>query len=78
MSEQKSALEKAVKRELKRPRDEQFRQQLEKHRAFKERMRAAGVEYGDKFSIPLMARLGHAGSRRFQRSRQSAKLAADG
>lgn len=59
MSEQQSALEKAVKRELGRDRDSRFRDQLEKHRAFKERMRAAGVEYGDKFSIPLMSRLGH-------------------
>jgi hypothetical protein len=36
-----------------------FRNQLEKHREFKEKMRAAGYEYGDSYAIPLMARLGH-------------------
>jgi hypothetical protein len=51
----------AVERERKRPRNqsESFRRQIEKNKEFKERMRAAGVEYGDKFTIPLMSRLGH-------------------
>lgn len=43
----------------KEERGKAFNEQLERHRKFKERMRAAGVEYGDKFTIPLMTRLGH-------------------
>ncbi len=37
----------------------EFRDQLERNKEFKEKMHKAGVEYGDKYSIPLMARLGH-------------------
>ena len=45
--------------ERSRERDEEFREQLAKYKEFKERMKAAGVEYGDKYQIPLMSRLGH-------------------
>lgn len=43
----------------KREHGREFAEQIERHRKFKEKMREAGVEYGDKFEIPLMSRLGH-------------------
>lgn len=39
-------------------RSKEFVEQIQRYNEFKERMRKAGVEYGDKFSIPLMSRLG--------------------
>jgi len=37
----------------------EFRDQINSYEQFKSRMKDAGVEYGEKFSIPLMSRLGH-------------------
>ena len=39
-------------------RSKEFVEQIQRYNEFKERMRKAGVECGDKFSIPLMSRLG--------------------
>ncbi|HAH09978.1 MAG TPA: hypothetical protein DCL54_13060 [Alphaproteobacteria bacterium] len=37
----------------------EFQEQLKKFRALKDRLDGAGLVYGDKFEIPLMARIGH-------------------
>ena len=39
--------------------DKKFLEQIEQYSRFKERMRQAGVVYGDRYVIPLMSRLGH-------------------
>lgn len=36
----------------------EFAEQLERYKKFKKAMNDAGVEYGDKYEIPLMTRLG--------------------
>lgn len=51
------ALEKV--KQTRKERDPKFLEQIEKYKEFKGRMKDAGIEYGDKFSIPLMSRLGH-------------------
>jgi len=35
----------------------EFIEQLERYKAFKQKMNEAGIEYGDKYEVPLMARL---------------------
>jgi hypothetical protein len=49
----------AKAKQTRKDRDPKFVEQLETYKKFKDRMKEAGIEYGDKFSIPLMSRLGH-------------------